>query len=467
MMRVMPDEISKPVPGAPTAPGRGTAPGGPGDLPTAYLVGEYRIETVIGRGGMGVVYSAVQPVIERKVAIKVLNAQYSGEPALVRRFIDEARAVNRIRHANIIDIFSFGQLSDGRQYFVMEYLEGSTLADRLERGDLRLDEAPVYLAQICDALDAAHASRIVHRDLKPENIWIVTPRRGPSYVKLLDFGIAKLVAADNQSATQTGMLMGTPHYMSPEQCHGRGIDHRTDIYAMGVILYRLYAGRMPFQGETFTEILAKQLTTMPEPPAQVAAVPVMLSDLIMRCLAKDVADRPQSAAELGAALFSIFGAVAAPVAPGTSGSSPSTTLRESAAELGKEQPGAGAGRARRWALLTGGLLLLLIAVVTAARLGTRSGSGSAAAPAGTGPTVIAPAPLPTPPVVAAPPAPPAAHPSTGGQAPSAQAPGEAVGDDPANKPARPNRPGTGGSKTTKPSRSRASDTGLVTDNPFQ
>jgi hypothetical protein len=159
--------------------------------------------------------------------------------------------------------------------------------------------------------------------------------------------------------------------------------------------------------------------------------------------------------------------VAAPLAAGTSGSSPSTTLRGSAAELGKGQAGVGAGRARRWALLTGGLLLLLIAVVTAARLGTRGGRGSAAAPAD--PTIIAPAPLPlpVPPSAAAPPAPTPAHPPAGGEAPSAHATGEAVADDPANKSARPNRPGPSGGKTTKPPRSRASDTGLVTDNPFQ
>ncbi len=351
----------------------------------------------------------------------------------------------------------------------MEFLEGSTLAERLERADLRLEEVPVLLAQMCDALDAAHAENIVHRDLKPENIWIVTPRRGAPYVKLLDFGIAKLLAADNQSVTQTGVLMGTPHFMSPEQCHGRGIDHRTDIYAMGVILYRLYAGRMPFQGETFTEILAKQITLMPDPPSTYATLPPALDELIMRCLSKDPAGRPQSAAELGGALFSIFGAVSAPLARGGSGSSPSTTLRGSAAELRKSAIATGVGRGRRWALGAGGLLLLLAAVLTLARLGSRGGGGSASAPPAGPPTPsvssapsaqpVTPAPAAAPGVAgtAAPPAgsPPATHPTAAAV--------EAVDRNAAAKGARKGKGPIG----AKGARSRASDSGLVTDNPFQ
>ena len=147
-----------------TAPGPAPALISGGDLPAGYIVGEYRVEQVIGRGGMGVVYSGLQPVIEKRVAIKVLNAELSADPALVRRFLDEARAVNRIRHPNIIDIFSFGQLADSRQYFVMEYLEGHTLADRLQSADLPGTELPPLLGQICDALDAAHAEHIVHRE---------------------------------------------------------------------------------------------------------------------------------------------------------------------------------------------------------------------------------------------------------------------------------------------------------------
>ena len=198
-----------------TAPGPAPALVSGGDLSPGYVVGEYRVERVIGRGGMGVVYSGVQPVIEKRVAIKVLNSELSSDPGLVRRFLDEARAVNRIRHPNIIDIFSFGQLADSRQYFVMEYLEGHTLADRLQSADLPIEQLPPLLAQICDALDAAHGEHIVHRDLKPENIWIVDSRRGRMFAKLLDFGIAKLLATGEQTTTQAGGLMGTPQSCPP------------------------------------------------------------------------------------------------------------------------------------------------------------------------------------------------------------------------------------------------------------
>ena len=216
----------------------------------------------------------------------------------MRRFVDEARAVNRIGHENIIDIFSFGQLPDGRQYFVMEYLQGATLAERQDQGDLQPAEIPPILAQVCDALDAAHAKKIIHRDLKPENVWIATSSRGAPKVRLLDFGIAKLLDTGDRVVTDIGAVMGTPHYMSPEQCHGRGVDHRTDIYAMGVMLYRIFAGRLPFRGETFAEILAKQVTLTPPPPSTYAVVPAALDRLIMQCLEKNPALRPHGAGEL-------------------------------------------------------------------------------------------------------------------------------------------------------------------------
>ncbi|HVV51946.1 MAG TPA: serine/threonine-protein kinase, partial [Polyangia bacterium] len=336
-----------------TLPGAAVAfvPGG--DLPVGHVVGEYRIDAVAGRGGMGVVYAATQPVIEKRVAVKVLNAQYSADPALVRRFTDEARAVNRIRHPNIIDIFSFGQLSDGRQYFVMEYLEGATLGRRIEAGTLALEEVPALLGQVCDALDAAHAENVVHRDLKPENIWIATPRRGRPFVKLLDFGIAKLMAVAGQSSTQTGAVMGTPHYMSPEQCHGRAVDHRTDIYALGVILYQLYAGRLPFEGETFMEVLTKQVTIPPEPPSKHApSIPPALDRLILRCLAKEPGERPQSAGEVQRELEGIFAVAPAPIAAGgTPALGLSTTLSSGAVEIGTGKaaaPPAARPRGRLW-----------------------------------------------------------------------------------------------------------------------
>jgi serine/threonine-protein kinase len=209
-----------------------------GDLVPGFAVGEYRIEEPLGKGGMGVVYAARQPEIGARVAIKVLAAHLSGDPRLVRRFVDEARAVNQIRHPNIIDIFAFGRLADGRHYFVMEHLEGETLAARLSRGPLPVSDARRLLSQICEALAAAHAEKILHRDLKPENIWIAAPKHGQPYAKILDFGIAKLLERrDPPGDTNSGTAMGTPYFMSPEQCRGEGVDHRSDIYAMGVLLY--------------------------------------------------------------------------------------------------------------------------------------------------------------------------------------------------------------------------------------
>jgi len=251
---------------------------------------------------MGSVYSAVQPVIGKRVAIKVLAPHIASNPELVRRFVDEARAVNKIGHPNIIDIFSFGWLPDQRHYFAMEFLDGLSLADRLKRGPFQPEEARRLLRQICQALEAAHRQGIVHRDLKPDNIWVVQPQHGDSYAKLLDFGIAKLMGdADEGHRTQTGIVMGTPAYMSPEQCRGVNVEKGTDIYALGMILYEMFAGRLPFQG-SFAELITHHLITVPDPPSRHGPVPRALEQLIMRCIEKDPAQRPQSAEALAKAL---------------------------------------------------------------------------------------------------------------------------------------------------------------------
>jgi serine/threonine-protein kinase len=443
-----------------TAPGPAPALVSGGDLSPGYVVGEYRVERVIGRGGMGVVYSGVQPVIEKRVAIKVLNSELSSDPGLVRRFLDEARAVNRIRHPNIIDIFSFGQLADSRQYFVMEYLEGHTLADRLQSADLPVEQLPPLLAQICDALDAAHGEHIVHRDLKPENIWIVDSRRGRMFAKLLDFGIAKLLATGEQTTTQAGVLMGTPQYMSPEQCHGRAIDHRTDIYAMGVLLYQMYTGTLPFHGESFAEVLTKQLTQVPERPSTHAALPQALDELIMRCLAKDPADRPQSARELGEGLARIL-------VPATTAALPSfqapttTTLRGSARAADASAPQT--TPTRRWPLLVVVLLVGALSALGAARL---AGRGQSTTPRAAGPAPlahdepkVAAAPIPT----VGPDALPVAAVSP---RPSVQEVAQKPVDSAEGKrPKVLGKPGT--REASRSGSSRSSSSGLVTDNPFR
>jgi Serine/threonine protein kinase len=263
-------------------------------------IGEYLIERELGRGGMGAVYAARHPIIGKRVAIKVLDASFSRDGGLVQRFLDEARAVNKIGHPNIIDVFSFGQLPDGRHYFVMEFLEGETMAAWLARGRPDTAEARRLLLQVCEALEAAHREGIIHRDLKPENLWIARPKHGESFMKVLDFGIAKLIEPEAAtSITKTGTIMGTPQYMSPEQCTGRGVDHRADIYALGVIIFQIFCGRLPFEGESVAEIMSDHLTKAPPRPGELAAVSPAMESLLLSCLDKNPANRPASAAELG------------------------------------------------------------------------------------------------------------------------------------------------------------------------
>jgi eukaryotic-like serine/threonine-protein kinase len=277
-------------------------------------VGEYRVQRKIGEGGMGSVYSAIQPVIGKRVAIKVLATHIASNPELVRRFVDEARAVNKIGHPNIVDIFSFGWLPDRRHYFAMEFLDGQSLADRMKRGPFQAEESRRLLRQICQALEAAHRQGIVHRDLKPDNIWIVQPQHGDSYAKLLDFGIAKLMGdADEGHRTQTGIVMGTPAYMSPEQCRGVNVERGTDIYALGMILYEMFAGQLPFKG-SFAELITHHLITVPEAPSRHRQIPRALDQLILRCLDKDPSQRPQTAEELWRALDAAMPAAGSQVA---------------------------------------------------------------------------------------------------------------------------------------------------------
>ncbi len=265
------------------------------DLEPGQVVGEYTIESKLGQGGFGAVFKATHPLIGKVVAIKVLARKFSVDPDMVARFIAEARAVNQIRHRNIIDIFSFGQLEgDGRHYYVMEYLEGETLDAMLERrGRLELAEALPILRAVARALDAAHAKGIAHRDLKPENIFLGSDDGGV-WPKLLDFGIAKLMGNDStKSKTRTGMPMGTPFYMSPEQCRGKDVDHRTDFYAFGVVAYQMLTGRYPIDGDDFMTIMMRQMNDMPEPPSRyVPTLPDGVDAAVIQLMEKDPANRP-------------------------------------------------------------------------------------------------------------------------------------------------------------------------------
>jgi serine/threonine-protein kinase len=276
-------------------------------LPAGMQVGEYVVEGQIGAGGMGMIFSANHPVIGKKVALKVLNRMMANNPDVVARFVTEAKAVNRIRHRHIVDIFSFGTLPDGRHYFVMEFLEGESLAGRFKRsGPLDWAHAIEMWLQLADAIEAAHEQDIVHRDLKPDNVFLCKSRDG-FFVKVLDFGIAKLLgdASGGMTKTNTGMPIGTPQYMSPEQASGIHVDHRTDLYAFGLVMYESVTGQPPFTGSTLIELLNHHLNDPPPPLAGILDIDPALDKLIMRLLAKEPADRPKDMAELRAALIGL------------------------------------------------------------------------------------------------------------------------------------------------------------------
>ena len=269
------------------------------ELKPGTVVGEYQIESKIGEGGFGTVYRAVHPLIGKTAAVKLLARQFSSNPTMVSRFVQEARAVNQIRHRNIIDIFSFGTLPDGRQYYIMELLEGTSLDAYLRREKrLPLDEAMPILRGVARALDAAHAKGIIHRDLKPENIFLLSDEDGRVESKLLDFGLVKLLADTSNHKTKTGTPMGTPYYMSPEQCRGLDTDARTDVYSFGALVFEILTGEVPFHGQTTLDILFQHMTVLaPSASARCSDVPAALDSPIAKMLAKEPDDRPSSVTE--------------------------------------------------------------------------------------------------------------------------------------------------------------------------
>ncbi len=258
---------------------------------------------------MGAVYEAVHPEIGRRVAIKVLRGEFSGDPQLLGRFLNEARAANAIKHPNIIEILDSGTTDNGKPYLVMELLEGETLSGHIKRvGKLTLGDALEFAYQTASAVGAAHKKGIVHRDLKPDNLFLVADEtdQGRQRIKVLDFGIAKLqqTAKGDSVKTRTGTLMGTPVYMSPEQCLGtKDVDHRSDVYALGVILHEMLCGRPPFVSEGFGELVNMHLN-LPPPGVRgdVPSLPAAIENAVLRMLAKKPEDRFNSMADVQAAL---------------------------------------------------------------------------------------------------------------------------------------------------------------------
>ncbi len=361
---------------------------------------------------MGSVYAGHHPVIGKRVAVKVLAEHCAHIPDLIRRFVEEARAVNKIGHPNIIDIFSFGTLADARPFFVMEYLEGANLAVRLEAADLTASETRRLLRQICGALEAAHRAEIVHRDLKPENIWIAAPAHEDSFAKVLDFGIAKLLDNPQARTTQTGAAMGTPRYMAPEQCMGRPVDRRADIYSLGVILYEIFSGVVPFRGESFGELLYQHMSEPPEPPSKHRPVEAELERIILSCLEKDPAKRPQTAKELGGMLDLALHEGAGPITEVRTAvlsaqpqSGPVTTMRQSVGEIEAAMPPQTQPPTQTKKRSAGLAIGVTAAVVVIGGLLLMKSHSTPQEPTAA-PAPIAATPSPPPPAVATPPSPP-------------------------------------------------------------
>jgi serine/threonine protein kinase len=270
------------------------------------VLGAYRLVHRLGSGGMGTVWMAEHTMLGRRAAVKLLHDALTRHAEMVTRFFNEARAATAISDPGIVQVFDFGQLSDGTVYIVMELLDGEPLDRRLARGALGLGQALHLMRQVAGSLGAAHAAGIVHRDLKPENIFIVHDPEvsGGERTKILDFGIAKLASHDSGVKTQTAALMGTPVYMSPEQCRGAGsVDQRADIYSLGCVLFALVTGRPPFVAEGSGEVIAMHLREQPPLPSSIVhRIPKDVDALIMRCLAKDADHRFASGAALASAL---------------------------------------------------------------------------------------------------------------------------------------------------------------------
>jgi predicted Ser/Thr protein kinase len=270
------------------------------------IEGKYRIVRLLGEGGMGAVYEGENTRIHRKVAIKVLHAAVAAKADVVQRFEREAQAAGRIGSEHIVEVLDLGNLPGGERFMVMEYLDGQSLGDRIkQRKRLATMEVAPVIYQVLEGLAAAHQAGIVHRDLKPDNVYLLLSRAGQrDFVKVLDFGVSKFNVLDSDmSMTKTGAVMGTPYYMSPEQARGAKIDHRSDLYSVGVVMYQAVTGRLPFNAETFNELVFKIALENPEPAELI--VPNLdpgFAQILAKSMARDVNARFQTAKDFQAAI---------------------------------------------------------------------------------------------------------------------------------------------------------------------
>ncbi|NOY92457.1 MAG: serine/threonine protein kinase, partial [Deltaproteobacteria bacterium] len=370
----------------------------------AILAGRYEVLRRIGEGGMGLVYEAEHKGIEKRVAIKVLRDDFSKRPEVVERFQLEAKSASKIGNAHIIDISDFGETPSGASYFVMEFLDGQDLADLLAaEGTLPAERAVGLVRQCCRALGAAQRKGVVHRDMKPENIFLTTRDEVPDFVKIVDFGIAKMNDIETEGApgrklTKTGMIFGTPEYMSPEQAAGKPADGRVDIYALGIILYECLCGRTPFMGDSFMGILTQHMFEEVPPLRDVNPNVILSPELemvILKTLSKDPDERYTTMDLLSEALEAAMqGRVAEPTLTGFSAGARSSGggARAVAPEIAEEfQLGGQRSKRGLWMAIVLGALLLL-------GVGGFAMTRSEAVVADGGPTTdVRPGPVATPP----------------------------------------------------------------------
>jgi serine/threonine-protein kinase len=281
------------------------------------VVKDYRIIRKIGEGGMGAVYEGEHTLIKRKVAVKCLHSQFATNPEIVARFHNEAMAANAIEHPNIVQVTDMGRFDDGTVFMVLELLRGLELAQLIAKeGPQTLGRTVHIISQACNALQAAHDQGIIHRDLKPENIFLIKHGPDPDFVKVLDFGIAKFKeGGSNKSMTRTGTTMGTPYYMAPEQAQAKkDVDHRADIYSLGVILFHTLTGQYPFDDESYPMLVVKICTAPPPPLRQFRPdIPEEFENLVNQMLEKDPSHRPTSCGVVAMALAPYRGMTGAPV----------------------------------------------------------------------------------------------------------------------------------------------------------
>jgi serine/threonine-protein kinase len=375
----------------------------------ATIDNRYKLDRILGEGGMGVVYRATHTIIGKKVAVKVLRADMARDEEATERFLNEARSASAIGNPHIIDISDFGRFPDGSTYFVMEYLDGKPLSEEVKGGKLVAVPRLLHIArQLAEGLAAAHDSGIVHRDLKPDNIFLVTRGTTKDFIKILDFGIAK-VTSEGSKLTRAGAVFGTPHYMAPEQAAGAPVDHRGDIYAFGVILYELASGKVPFDADNFMGILTQHMYKAPVPIRALLPepqdIPPGLEAIVLKCLSKRPEQRYATMHEVHADIEKLANGLTPSAVPELMSRSqgfnvPADYFRKSSVEVQAQA----APRPPRWPLYAGaaGVLAsvgLVFLIFAAGRESTASQAGGVATVA-SAPAATTPAALPSTPATA-------------------------------------------------------------------